>query len=118
MGMKIAGGQGDFREKSRLAGARAAKSACADWPASQPAAATTGAGGGGGAAPGSTVAAQGTPVGTSSSKPPKNPNATKVQFWHAMGGALGTAVAALVDQHNDSQSDIYVDAIYQGNYDD
>jgi len=39
MGMKIAGGQGDFREKSRLAGARAAKSACADWPASQPAAA-------------------------------------------------------------------------------
>ena len=35
-----------------------------------------------------------------------------------MGGALGTAVAALVDQHNDNQSDIYVDAIYQGNYDD
>lgn len=90
-------------------------------------AATTGTGGaasaapsapGGGAAPGSTVAAQGTPVGISSSKGAKNPNATKLQWWHAMGGANGVAVAKLTDDFNDSQTDIYVDAIYQGNYDD
>ena len=71
-----------------------------------------------GAAAGGTVAAQGTPVGISSSKGPKNPNATKIQWWHAMGGSNGTAVATLTDQFNDSQSDIYVDAIYQGSYDD
>ena len=71
-----------------------------------------------GAAAGGTVAAQGTPVGVSSSKGPKNPNAMKLQWWHAMGGANGTAVATLTDQFNDSQSDIYVDAIYQGSYDD
>jgi sn-glycerol 3-phosphate transport system substrate-binding protein len=35
-----------------------------------------------------------------------------------MGGANGTAVATLTDQFNDSQTDIYVDAIFQGNYDD
>jgi sn-glycerol 3-phosphate transport system substrate-binding protein len=88
--------------------------------------ATTGTGGASSAAPssaaapsaGSTVGAQGTPVGITSSKGAKNPNATKLQWWHAMGGANGVAVAKLTDDFNDSQTDIYVDAIYQGNYDD
>lgn len=70
------------------------------------------------AGPGSTVAAQGTPVGVSNIKPPKNPNATKISWWFGLGGNLGKAIEALTEQFNDSQSEIYVDAIYQGNYDD
>ncbi|HET8626414.1 MAG TPA: ABC transporter substrate-binding protein [Thermomicrobiales bacterium] len=72
----------------------------------------------GGGAAGSTAAALGTPVGTNSAKPPKNPNALKLEFWHAMGGQNGATVTKLVDQYNDSQSDVYVEAIYQGSYDD
>ncbi len=70
------------------------------------------------AGPGSTVAAQGTPVGVSNIKPPKNPNATKITWWFGLGGNLGKAIETLTEQFNDSQSEIYVDAIYQGNYDD
>ncbi len=71
-----------------------------------------------GAAPGSTAAAQGTPVGVSNLKPPKNPNATKITWWFGLGGVLGKAIESITEQFNDSQSEIYVEAIYQGNYDD
>ena len=80
--------------------------------------AASGAPAGGGAAPGSTAAAQGTPVGVSNLKPPKNPNAIKVSWWFGLGGVLGKAIETLAEQFNDSQSEIYVEAIYQGNYDD
>src|SRR5688500_9559835 len=70
------------------------------------------------AGPGSTVAALGTPVGVSNLKPPKNPNATKISWWFGLGGALGKAIETLTEQYNDSQNEIYVEAIYQGNYDD
>ncbi len=107
---------------SSSAAAPSSSGAAATRPAGSAAASTapsaSGSGAPAGAAPGSTAAAQGTPVGVSSSKGAKNPNATKVQWWHAMGGANGTAIANLTDKFNDSQSDIYVDAIYQGNYDD
>ena len=73
---------------------------------------------GGGAAAGSTAAAQGTPVGVSNLKPPKNPNAIKISWWFGLGGVLGKAIETLTEQFNDSQSEIYVEAIYQGNYDD
>jgi len=78
----------------------------------------SGAPAGGGAAPGSTAAAQGTPVGVSNLKPPKNPNAIKISWWFGLGGVLGKAIETLTEQYNDSQSEIYVEAIYQGNYDD
>jgi len=48
----------------------------------------------------------------------KNPNATKLTFWHALGGTNGEVVSNLVNQFNDSQSDIFVQDIYQGTYDD
>jgi sn-glycerol 3-phosphate transport system substrate-binding protein len=87
-----------------------------------PSAAATQATGGAAAppsiSPGSTVAAQGTPVGVSNMKPPKNPNATKISWWFGLGGNLGKAIEALTEEFNASQSEIYVDAIYQGNYDD
>lgn len=41
-----------------------------------------------------------------------------VVFWHCAGGTIGEAVQANVDAFNASQDEIYVEAIYQGGYDD
>jgi len=65
----------------------------------------------GGAAPTATLPAA-TP------KTAKNPNATKLIFWHAMGGQLGETASTLVNQFNDSQTDIFVQDVFQGGYDD
>lgn len=48
----------------------------------------------------------------------KNANAIKLTWWHAMGGVNGEAVSNLVNQFNDSQTDIFVQDIFQGSYDD
>lgn len=42
----------------------------------------------------------------------------KVVWWHSMGGELKTAVDHLVKEFNDSQAEVYVEAIYQGEYDE
>jgi len=44
--------------------------------------------------------------------------ASKVVFWHAMGGANGDAVNRMVEGFNKSQSKVQVEAIFQGTYDD
>ncbi len=41
---------------------------------------------------------------------------TEIQWWHAMGGALGEAVNQMVDQFNKSQSEYKVHAVYKGSY--
>lgn len=41
-----------------------------------------------------------------------------LEFWHAMGGNLGELTEALVDDFNASQDAIFVNATYQGSYDD
>jgi sn-glycerol 3-phosphate transport system substrate-binding protein len=41
-----------------------------------------------------------------------------VTFWHAMGGGLGEALNELVDDFNKSQDKIYVQADYQGSYEE
>jgi sn-glycerol 3-phosphate transport system substrate-binding protein len=41
---------------------------------------------------------------------------TEIQWWHAMGGALGEAVAAMTDQFNKSQSEYKVNAVFKGSY--
>mgnify|MGYP000905303113 CR=1 FL=1 len=41
-----------------------------------------------------------------------------VTFWHSMGGEVGKAVDHLVEEFNKSRSDIRVEAIYQGTYDE
>ncbi|HIW32141.1 MAG TPA: ABC transporter substrate-binding protein [Candidatus Paenibacillus intestinavium] len=42
----------------------------------------------------------------------------KVVWWHSMGGELGSAVTQLVTDFNASQSNIIVEEIYQGSYDE
>ena len=41
-----------------------------------------------------------------------------VTFWHCFGGTIGEAFQATVDGFNASQNEIFVDASYQGAYDD
>lgn len=41
-----------------------------------------------------------------------------VTFWHCFGGTIGEALQATVDAFNASQDEIFVDASYQGAYDD
>lgn len=41
-----------------------------------------------------------------------------VEFWHCSGGTIGEAVQANVDAFNASQDEIFVNATYQGGYDD
>ena len=42
--------------------------------------------------------------------------ATEIQWWHAMGGALGERVAGIAKGFNESQSDYKVVPTYKGNY--
>lgn len=44
--------------------------------------------------------------------------ATEIEFWHAMGGALGERVEELVKKFNDSQKDYVVKAVHKGSYDE
>ena len=42
--------------------------------------------------------------------------ATEIQWWHAMGGALGETVNDIAAGFNRSQSDYVMKAVYKGNY--
>jgi multiple sugar transport system substrate-binding protein len=42
--------------------------------------------------------------------------ATKVVFWHAMGGSQGETLNQIVKSFNESHPDIVVEAVYIGNY--
>jgi sn-glycerol 3-phosphate transport system substrate-binding protein len=44
--------------------------------------------------------------------------ATEVHFWHAMNGARGAELEALVKRFNDSQKDVRVVPAYKGGYDE
>jgi sn-glycerol 3-phosphate transport system substrate-binding protein len=60
-----------------------------------------------------------TPTETGVKAPDKGVEpASKIVFWHAMGGTNGEAVNKLVADFNSSQSKIQVEAIFQGTYDD
>jgi sn-glycerol 3-phosphate transport system substrate-binding protein len=48
----------------------------------------------------------------------KTAAASKIVFWHAMGGTNGEAVGKMVEGFNTSQKEIAVEAIFQGTYDD
>ncbi len=41
---------------------------------------------------------------------------TEIQWWHAMGGKLGEAVAAMTDQFNKSQNEYKINAVFKGSY--
>jgi sn-glycerol 3-phosphate transport system substrate-binding protein len=42
--------------------------------------------------------------------------ATEIQWWHAMGGALGERVNEIADNFNESQSEYRLIASYKGSY--
>ncbi len=42
--------------------------------------------------------------------------ATEIQWWHAMGGALGETVNDIAEGFNNSQSEYKIKAVYKGNY--
>jgi sn-glycerol 3-phosphate transport system substrate-binding protein len=42
---------------------------------------------------------------------------THIVFWHSFASIVGDAMQKLVDEFNDSQDEIYVDAQFQGSYD-
>ncbi len=44
--------------------------------------------------------------------------ATEIEFWYALGGALGERVEELVKKFNDSQKDYVVKASFKGTYDE
>src|SRR2546425_11089112 len=44
--------------------------------------------------------------------------AAKITWWHAHGGINGEALNKIVDNFNNSQSNIKVEAVFQGSYDD
>ncbi len=44
--------------------------------------------------------------------------AAKITWWHAMSGVNGDAVNKIIDGFNKSQSNIKVEGVFQGNYDD
>ncbi len=39
-----------------------------------------------------------------------------IEFWHSMGSTTGELVQAIVDDFNNSQDEVYVECIYQGDY--
>lgn len=43
---------------------------------------------------------------------------TELVFWHGMGGNVGEALDTIVNDFNESQDEIYVEAQYQGTYDE
>ncbi|MBW3665985.1 MAG: ABC transporter substrate-binding protein [Actinobacteria bacterium] len=45
-------------------------------------------------------------------------DAITIEFWHAMADDLGQVVEDLVDQYNESQDEVFVNATFQGSYDD
>src|SRR5207249_12043790 len=44
--------------------------------------------------------------------------AAKITWWHAMSGINGEALNKIVTNFNNSQSNIKVEAVFQGSYDD
>ncbi|WP_414458015.1 ABC transporter substrate-binding protein [Evansella clarkii] len=43
---------------------------------------------------------------------------TIVTFWHAMGGGPGEAIDEMVEDYNNSQDEVQVEAVYQGSYEE
>ena len=71
------------------------------------------------AAPAAQPAATSAPAKPAEKAPAQSTGAaSKIVFWHAMGGTNGEAVQRMVDGFNTSQNQISVEAIFQGTYDD
>ncbi|GAX88739.1 ABC transporter substrate-binding protein [Effusibacillus lacus] len=49
---------------------------------------------------------------------PGQKGVTEITMWHAMGGAAGKGIDALVSRFNETHPNIKVTTVYQGNYDE
>ncbi|MBC8385735.1 MAG: ABC transporter substrate-binding protein [Candidatus Cloacimonetes bacterium] len=49
-------------------------------------------------------------------KTAKPTDRTDVQFWHSMGGPLGSALESLINEFNETHPKIFINAINMGNY--
>ncbi|MFD1952904.1 ABC transporter substrate-binding protein [Paenibacillus thailandensis] len=76
---------------------------------------------------GATGSGSGTEAASGASQEPASQTASggtgngepvKVVWWHSMGGELGKVAAQLVQDFNASQSEIQVEEVYQGSYDE
>lgn len=56
--------------------------------------------------------------GESSSTTEAAEGQTELVFWHGMGGATGESLQKIVDNYNTSQEDVFINAQYQGTYDE
>lgn len=65
------------------------------------------------AAPSATTAAPG-----ATTEAPASGDVITIDFWHAMADDLGAVVDELVSRYNASQSEVVVNATFQGSYDD
>ncbi|GAA0928280.1 ABC transporter substrate-binding protein [Pseudonocardia zijingensis] len=52
------------------------------------------------------------------SVPPQYAGRVRVVFWHSYSGRNGNVLGEIVTEFNESQDDVYVEAQYQGSYDD
>ena len=66
----------------------------------------------------STVPAANSESKGSESEKEKANEPVKVVWWHSMGGELGKVATQLVEQYNASQSDVVVEEVFQGTYDE
>ncbi|MBX2997941.1 MAG: ABC transporter substrate-binding protein [Caldilineaceae bacterium] len=65
-----------------------------------------------------TPAAPAAPDTAAPAAPAPTGDVIQLEFWHAMGGNLGELVNELVASFNESQDGIFINATYQGSYDD
>ena len=54
--------------------------------------------------------------GNTAAEEPQAEGPIHLEFWHSMGSSTGELIQEIVDEFNASQSDIVVEAIYQGDY--
>lgn len=54
--------------------------------------------------------------GSAPAEEPQAEGPIHLEFWHSMGSSTGELIQEIVDEFNASQSDIVVEAIYQGDY--
>lgn len=54
--------------------------------------------------------------GSAPAEEPQAEGPIRLEFWHSMGSSTGELIQEIVDEFNASQSDIVVEAIYQGDY--
>jgi multiple sugar transport system substrate-binding protein len=56
--------------------------------------------------------------GAEGSAAPSQTKAVEIEFWHGLGGKLGETMQSMIDDFNQSQSEVIVKPVVQGNYEE